>query len=81
MHNTTVDGYRVGDRGEASASYAGYAVHDPLGRKVGSVRAVFANGSGEPEYINVKLGVLGRCVLLPVQGVAVDEERQTFVLQ
>ncbi len=62
--------------------YAGYAVCDPQGRKIGCAEQFFVNGSGEPEYIRVKMGLLGfKTVLIPVQAVAADEERRTLVLQ
>lgn len=60
----------------------GYAVHDPRGRRIGSVRALFLNERGEPEYVDLKVGLLGlRTALIPVQGVAVDEKRRILVLQ
>lgn len=59
----------------------GYVVLDPLGQKVGSVEEVFVNGNGEPQYIRVTMGWFRRkSVLLPVQFVAVDEERRTLTL-
>jgi hypothetical protein len=62
--------------------YAKYKVCDPSGRKIGRTERVFANGRGEPEYIRVKMGLFGlKTVLLPVQSVAVDEERRALVLQ
>lgn len=30
-------------------TFAGYAVHDPLGRKIGTAEEVFANRDDEPE--------------------------------
>jgi len=62
--------------------YAGYAVCDPRGHKIGRVEKLFVNGSGEPEYIKVKTGLFGfKTVLIPVQSVAADEERRALVLQ
>lgn len=62
--------------------YAKYKVCDPSGRRIGRTERVFANGRGEPEYIKVKLGLFGlKTVLIPVQSVAVDEERRALVLQ
>jgi hypothetical protein len=71
----------MGEQVGLPGSYLGWTVQDPLGQKVGSVRTLIANGSGEPEYINVRLGVFGRCILLPVQGVSVREDSRTLVLQ
>ena len=62
--------------------YAGYAVCDPQGHKIGRAEKLFLNGRGEPEYVRVKLGLFGiKTVLIPVQTVAVDEERRALVLQ
>ena len=62
--------------------YAGYAVCDPRGQKIGRAEKFFVNRSGEPEYIRVKMGLLGiKTFLIPVQAVAADEERRTLVLQ
>jgi hypothetical protein len=62
--------------------YAGYMVCDPRGQKIGRVEKLFLNGSGEPEYIRVKVGLLGfKTVLIPVQTLDADEERRVLVLQ
>ena len=81
LQNTTVGRNGLGKRAGTPEEYAGWTVQDPIGQKVGSVRMLFANGSGEPEYISVRLGVFGRCVLIPVQGVSVREDSRTLVLQ
>jgi hypothetical protein len=61
---------------------AGYAVCDPRRQKIGRAESFFLNGSGEPEYIRVKIGLFGlRKVLIPVQTVDVDKERRALVLQ
>jgi hypothetical protein len=53
----------------------GYVVHDPEGRRIGTARQVFANGRGEPEYISVRMGLLGlRSALIPVGFVRIDEQ-------
>ena len=62
--------------------YAGYAVCDPQGHKIGRAQKIFLNGRGEPEYIRVKMGLFRtKAVLIPVQTVAADEERRALVLQ
>ena len=62
--------------------YVGYKVCDPRGSKIGRAEKLFLNGSGEPEYISVKMGLFGfKTVLIPVQTVAADEERRALVLQ
>ena len=77
----------VGSRERSSSiqtaeHYAKYKVCDPIGRRIGRTERVFANGGGEPEYLEVKMGLFGlKSVLLPVQSVAVDEERRALVLQ
>ena len=62
--------------------YAGYGVRDPEGRRIGTAREIFANGRGEPEYVRVRMGLLGlRSALLPVGFVRVDEQQRFFTLQ
>jgi hypothetical protein len=80
-HTTT--GYaKVADREGAPAGCVGYAVLDPEGRKIGVVGELFENGSGEPEYVRVRLGLFGlKSVMIPVQLVALEGERQTMTLQ
>ena len=66
----------------ALGEYVGYTACDPRGRKIGRAEKIFLNGSGEPEYIRVKTGLFGfKRVLIPVQAVAMGEERRTLVLQ
>ena len=61
---------------------AGYVVCDPRRQKIGRAESFFLNGSGDPEYIRVKMGLFGlKKVLIPVQTVAVDKERRALVLQ
>lgn len=73
------------ESGESSGGpeeYIGYGVCDPLEKEIGKVQKVFANGSGGPEYVRVKMGLFGtKSVLLPVQDVVVDEERRILVLR
>ena len=70
------------DRFERPEECAGYWVCDPLGQKVGSVEELFVNGRGEPEYIRVRVGLFGlKSILLPVEGVAVQEERRALLLR
>jgi len=62
--------------------YAGFWLCDPLEKRIGMVEKLFVNWSGEPEYIRVSVGFFGsKSVLLPVQDVAVDEQRRTLVLR
>ncbi len=60
---------------------AGYWVRDPRGRKIGRLKRFYLNGSGGPEYAEVKVGLFGmRTILIPVQTVVVDAERRSLVL-
>lgn len=73
---------KLRDRFARPEEYVGYRVRDPLGQKVGSVERLFVNDRGEPEYIRVKIGLFGlKSVLLPVEGVAVEEERRVLLLK
>jgi hypothetical protein len=56
--NTTTNRGRLAERFEEPAVYAGFAILDPEGRKIGVVRELFANGRDEPEY--VRAGGAGR---------------------
>jgi hypothetical protein len=61
---------------------AGYWVRDPRGRKIGRLKRLFLNGSGGPEYAEVKVGLFGmKMILIPVQSVSVDAERRFLVLE
>ena len=62
--------------------YVGFWLCDPREKRIGVVEKLFVNWSGEPEYIRVSVGFFGfKSVLLPVQDVAVDEQRRILVLQ
>jgi hypothetical protein len=70
------------ERFEAPKQCAGYWVRDPRGRKIGRLKRLFLNGSGGPEYAEVKVGLFGmKTLLIPVQIVAVDSERRFLVLE
>lgn len=82
MANTTTKGATRTNAFERPEEYAGYTVLDPEGRRVGKAKVLYANANGEPEYVRVKVGFLGlRSVLLPVETLAVDEERRALVLE
>lgn len=79
---TAVDPKKPGGSDRTLEEYVGYKVCDPRGKKIGRAEKLFLNGSGEPEYISVKMGPFGfKTVLVPVQTVAADEERRALVLQ
>ena len=66
----------------ASEEYVGYEVLDPMGHKIGRVEKLFFNGSGRPEYIRVRMGILfTRDLLIPVQDVALDRVSQSLTLR
>ena len=70
------------ERFETPKQCAGYRVRDPRGRKVGSLKRLFLNGSGGPEYAELKVGLFGmKTVLIPLQTVSVDAERRFLVLE
>jgi hypothetical protein len=70
------------ERFEAPTQCAGYWVRDPRGRKIGRLKRLFLNGSGGPEYAEVKVGLFGmKTLLIPVQIVSVDAERRFLVLE
>jgi hypothetical protein len=58
----------------------GYAVLDPVGRKIGRAEEVFVNWDGEPDYIRMRLGSFGmKSVLIPAQFVETDDESKALV--
>lgn len=82
MDYTTIKGGELRERFEAPKRYAGYAVRDPQGRKIGNLEALLVNEHQEPEYVRVRIDFLElRTVLIPVRSVAVNEGRRALVLQ
>jgi uncharacterized protein (TIGR02271 family) len=54
--------------------FAGYTVYDANGEKIGKVDDLFVDENDQPEYIGVKMGLLGMSsTLIPWQLVTVDE--------
>jgi uncharacterized protein (TIGR02271 family) len=61
--------------------YAGYTVYDPDGDKIGKVDDLFVDENDQPEYIGVKMGLLGtRSTLIPWQMVEVREDESTLIV-
>jgi uncharacterized protein (TIGR02271 family) len=61
--------------------YAGYTVYDPDGDKIGKVDDLFVDENDQPEYIGVKMGLLGtRSTLIPWQMVEVREADNSMVV-
>src|SRR5215203_2583859 len=55
--------------------FAGYAVYDPAGEKIGKVDDLFVDQSDEPEYVGVKMGFLGtRSTLIPWDAVSTTDD-------
>ena len=74
-------GSTVSDRLEIPEEYVGYTVYDPEWRKIGRVKELFVNGHDEPEYVRVKMGLLGmKSALIPVQIVAVNRDKRCLTL-
>src|SRR5215213_4711035 len=76
-HEQRTDGFAaIEDR------FAGYAVYDPAGEKIGKVDDLFVDQSDEPEYIGVKMGFLGtRSTLIPWDAVSTaDDEGRTITV-
>jgi hypothetical protein len=82
MAYTTIKGGELREWFEAPERYAGYAVRDPQGRKIGNLEALLVNEYQEPQYVRVRIDFLElRTVLIPVRSVAVNEGRRALVLQ
>src|SRR5919205_3339363 len=60
--------------------FAGYAVYDRSGQKIGKVDDLFVDQSDQPEYIGVKMGFLGtRSTLIPWGAVSsTDDEGRSI---
>ena len=56
--------------------FEGYEVYDPNGEKIGKVDDLFVDENDQPEYIGVKMGLLGmKSTLIPWEIASADEER------
>jgi uncharacterized protein (TIGR02271 family) len=61
--------------------YAGYTVYDNADQKIGKVDDLFLDENDSPEYIGVKLGLLGtRSTLIPFQMATVDEANSSITV-
>jgi uncharacterized protein (TIGR02271 family) len=61
---------------ELGEQYAGYAVYDRQGEKIGNVDDIFIDENDQPEYIGVKMRFQGtKSTLIPVQALRVDRQR------
>ncbi|MBA2441790.1 MAG: PRC-barrel domain-containing protein [Rubrobacter sp.] len=67
---------RGGNPGE---QYRGYEVRDRDGDKIGKVEDLFVDSDDRPEYIGVKMGLLGsKTTLIPMGLVRTDEEQRVM---
>src|SRR5918995_4088717 len=61
--------------------YAGYTVYDQADQKIGKVDDLFVDENDQPEYIGVKMGLLGTSsTLIPFELASVEDERQAIVV-
>jgi hypothetical protein len=73
---------RSSQRFAGPEEYAGFWLCEPREKSIGMVEKLFLNWSGEPEYIRLRVGFFGfKNDLLPVQDVAVNEQRRIVALQ
>lgn len=62
---------------EIGNRYTGYTVYDEHYEKVGKVDDLFVGEYDEPEYVGVKIGLLGtRSILIPMDAVRVNDRRK-----
>jgi uncharacterized protein (TIGR02271 family) len=62
---------------EIEDRYAGYQVYDQDYEKIGKIDDLFVDEYDEPEYIGVKMGLLGtRSTLIPFEIVRINDERE-----
>lgn len=67
---------------ENPEEYAGYNALDVRGERIGKVEEIFVNDRDEPEYLRVRVRFPGfRSFLLPVETLAVNEERGEVLLE
>src|SRR4028119_1930475 len=61
--------------------YSGYTVYDNAGSKIGKVDDLFLDENDSPEYIGVKMGLLGtRSTLIPMELATTDESSGTITV-
>src|SRR5215218_2686987 len=73
-----MNGEDRGDRfRELEEAYKDYTVYDQHYEKIGEVDDLFVDENDQPEYLGVKMGLLGtRSTLIPFQMARVNDERQ-----
>jgi uncharacterized protein (TIGR02271 family) len=61
--------------------FAGYDVYDQNRQRIGEVESLFLDENDQPEYIGVKMGVLGsQSTLIPMGITTIDEEAARIVV-
>ena len=62
--------------------FAGYEVYDPAGEKIGKVDDLYVDEDDQPEYVGVKMGLLGtRSTLIPWEAVSsTDDEGRAITV-
>ena len=76
MPYTTTKGAKILERLENPERYAGHAVCDPQGRKIGRLEALLVNEHKVPADVRARIDSLEvRTVLIPVGVVARNERR------
>jgi uncharacterized protein (TIGR02271 family) len=61
--------------------YAGYTVYDNAGSKIGKVDDLFLDENDSPEYVGVKMGLLGTSsTLIPMEAATVDESNSSITV-
>jgi hypothetical protein len=68
--------------GELEDRLTGYEIYDPQGEKIGKVDDLFVDENDQPEYIGVKMSMLGLggSALIPWEIVRIDEDRRHIEL-
>jgi len=62
-------------------NFAGYEAYDRNRLRIGEVEDLFLDANDRPEYIGVRMGVLGtQSALIPLDGATVDEEEGRIVV-
>jgi uncharacterized protein (TIGR02271 family) len=65
---------------EIEDRFAGYEVYDPTGSKIGKVDDLFVDEGDQPEYLGVKMGLLGtKSTLIPWELVEVREDEGRII--
>jgi hypothetical protein len=77
-----VDRAGPGEDSVGSRSCEGYWLLDPLGQRLGRIERIFCNLDGDPRYVRIRTGFLGRrLALIPVADVAVDHGGRSITLR